>query len=295
MPLSRRSLLTAGGAIFGTGTVAAAVGIQTEVLPGRSWFYQHLGINGSAGAAPDVEIGPVVSGSFASAARGVDVGWSVAHPPGMAGRRLPVVVALHGRGESHTNGMSRDHEALPWFLAAGVAAGVPPFAIATVDGSETYWHDRASGDRAGTMVVSEFLPLLARRGLDTSRVGFLGWSMGGFGALHFAMQLGASRVAAACALSPAIWPSYDQTTPGSFDDADDFSANTPFGRQSDLEGIPVRIDCGDSDPFYSNVRAYREGFTTQPAGGFALGAHNSEYWRRVLPAHIVLLGTSLAA
>ena len=294
MPLSRRSVLTAGGAILGTGTAATAVGIQTEVLPGRSWVYQHLGINGATGLAPDVASGPVLSGSFASKARGTDVGWAIAYPPGMAGRTLPVAVALHGRGASYRDAMSPDHQALNLFLADAVGKGLPPFAIASVDGGESYWHDRASGDRAGT-VVEELLPLLARHGLDTTRVGFIGFSMGGYGALHFGIQLGASRVAAVCALSPAIWPSYAATTPGSFDDQADFDANTVFGRQQDLDGIPVRIDCGDSDPFYSNVKAFREGFTTQPTGGFTLGAHNSKYWRRVLPAHIALLGTSLAA
>ncbi|HWU21885.1 MAG TPA: alpha/beta hydrolase-fold protein [Nocardioides sp.] len=293
MPLSRRSLLTAGGAFFAAGTAAAA-GVQTEVLPGRSWVYQHLGINGAVGAVPDVASGKVVSGSFASAARGVDVGWSIAYPPGMAGHELPVAVALHGRGGDHTNAMDPAHEGLNLFLADAVAHGVPPFAIASVDGGETYWHDRASGDHAGTMVTAELLPLLAKRGLDTSRPGFIGSSMGGYGALHFGDLLGASKVAAVCALSPAIWPSYGDVTSGSFDDQADFDANTVVGRQADLDGIPVRIDRGDSDPFYSTIKAYRSGFTTPPSGGFGLGAHSPDFWRRVLPGHLALLGTALA-
>jgi S-formylglutathione hydrolase FrmB len=207
---------------------------------------------------------------------------------------LPVAVALHGRGEDHTYAIRKDQLALGQFLAAGVAAGVPPFAIASVDGGDTYWHDRASGDRAGTMVTSEFLPLLAQHDLDTSHLGFLGWSMGGFGALHFAMQLGASRVAAVSAMSPAIWKQYADTTPGSFDDEADFVANTPFGGQAQLDGIPVRIDCGESDPFYSAIRSYREGFSAEPAGGFGLGAHSADFWRRVVPAHVAALGHALS-
>ena len=31
------------------------------------------------------------------------------------------------------------------------------------------------------MVLTELLPLLAAKGLDTSKVGFIGWSMGGYG------------------------------------------------------------------------------------------------------------------
>ena len=33
------------------------------------------------------------------------------------------------------------------------------------------------------MVLTELLPMLATKGLDTSKVGFIGWSMGGYGAL----------------------------------------------------------------------------------------------------------------
>ena len=292
MPLSRRSLLTAGGALVGVGA-AGAVGVQTEVLPGRSWVYQHLGIDGAVGHVPDVRSGKVVSGSFASKARGVDVGWSIAYPPGMAGRRLPVAVALHGRGGHHSNAMDADHEGLNYFLADAVAHGVPPYAVASVDGGDNYWHDRASGDRCGTMVVSEFLPMLARRGLDTSRPGFIGWSMGGFGALHFGMLLGRSRVAAVSALSPAIWHEYADSAPGAFDDEADFEANTPFGRQDELDGVPLRIDCGDSDPFYSAIKDYRAPFSTPPGGGFSLGAHSPKFWRRVLPGHIAMLGHAL--
>lgn len=293
--LSRRSLLTAGGAVVGVGIAGTAAGIETEVLPGRSWVYQHLGHNGPAGHVPDVRSGKVVRGSFASKARGTDVGWAIAYPPGHAGARLPVAVALHGRGGHYDNAMDPDHEGVNYFLADAVNRGLAPYAIASVDGGDTYWHDRASGDHAGTMVVEEFLPLLAKHGLDTSRLGFLGWSMGGFGALHFGIQLGAQRVRAVGALSAAIWQSYDAVTPGSFDDEADFDAMTPFGRQDDLDGIRVRIDCGESDPFYSNIKAYREGFSTPPAGGFALGAHSPTFWRRVLPDHITMLGEALNA
>ena len=31
------------------------------------------------------------------------------------------------------------------------------------------------------MVLTELLPMLAAKGLDTSKVGFIGWSMGGYG------------------------------------------------------------------------------------------------------------------
>lgn len=179
MTLTRRRLLWSGS------TVAAVVGaglagVELEVLPGKASLYHHLGHDGADGVAPDVEPGRVDYGAFASRARGTDVGWALARPPGVdPGERLPVVVALHGRGQDHTSAFRRDRLALDRFLAALTSDGVAPFAVASVDGGETYWHDRASGDRAQTMVVEEFLPLLEKQGVSTARIGFVGWSMGG--------------------------------------------------------------------------------------------------------------------
>jgi hypothetical protein len=51
------------------------------------------------------------------------------------------------------------------FLGAAVEQGATPFAMASVDGGESYWHARVDGEDAGAMVVDEFLPLLADHGL----------------------------------------------------------------------------------------------------------------------------------
>ena len=40
------------------------------------------------------------------------------------------------------------------------------------------------------MVLDELLPMLGSMGLDTSRVGFMGWSMGGYGAMRLGAKLG---------------------------------------------------------------------------------------------------------
>ncbi|EUA69064.1 putative esterase [Mycobacterium xenopi 4042] len=50
--------------------------------------------------------------------------------------------------------------------------------------------------------------------MDTSRVAFLGWSMGGYGALLLGARLGPARTAGICAVSPALWTSYTASTPG---------------------------------------------------------------------------------
>ena len=144
------------------------------------------------------------------------------------------------------------------------------------------------------MVVEEFLPLLADHGLDVSRLGFLGWSMGGYGSLRLAGKLGADRVAGVAAVSPALWHEYADTSPGAFDDAADFADATVFGRQDTLDGIPVRIDCGEGDPFYAATRDYVAGFDTPPAGGFEPGDHDVGYWRRMAPQQLRFLARAFA-
>ena len=118
------------------------------------------------------------------------------------------------------------------------------------------------------MVLDELIPMLGEQGLDTSRVGFLGWSMGGYGALLLGSRLGPARTAAICAVSPALWTSSGATAPGAFDGADDYAANSVWGLPN-LASIPIRIDCGDSDPFYVGHQAVHRA-AAQPARGRVL-------------------------
>jgi S-formylglutathione hydrolase FrmB len=276
---SRRGFLAAGGA-----TVVAAAGyaLDHDVLPGRPFLYRELGLDGPDGVIPTVEPGRTISGSFVSRVRGGRrAGWTIAWPPGArAGAALPVAVVLHGRGNSHVSAFSSNYLGLDRFLAAAVARGATPFAMASVDGGETYWHPRASGDDAGAMVLDEFLPLLGDHGLHVGRVAFFGWSMGGYGALRLAARVGRDRAVAAAALSPALWHSFADSSSGAFDSASDFERFTLFGRQRDLDGIPVRIDCGEEDPFYGATQDYVQGFPEPPDGGFQAGDHDG-----VLAAH----------
>lgn len=210
------------------------------------------------------------------------------------GQDLAAVVVLHGRGFDHTSAFSSAGLGLDRFLAHAVSQGVPPFALASIDGGDTYWHARDSGEDSGTMVTEEFLPLLSAQGLDITRIAFFGWSMGGYGALSLAERLGPERVAAAGALSPALWEDYSDTAPGAFDDAADFEENNVFGREGDLAQIKLRIDCGEGDPFYAAAKAYRSGFDTMPDGGFQRGDHDLGYWRRMAPRQLAFLGNALS-
>lgn len=273
--ISRRGLLGAGGAVVAAGAAGTA--------------YRRRSDDGPDGAVPDVRGIRVMSGAFVSQARrGATCGWSIAAPED----GLPVVVVLHGRRNDHRSAFSHSYLALDRFLSAGIADGMPPVAIASVDGGDTYWHRRASGEDAGAMVVDEFLPLLAEQGLDTTRIALLGWSMGGFGALHLVPALG-DTVRAVGVMSPALWHRYADTSPGSFDDAADFARVTIFGREDTLAGVPLRVDCGTGDPFCPATRDLVAGLARRPAGGFTRGDHDIDYWRRVVPKQLRFLAAAV--
>jgi S-formylglutathione hydrolase FrmB len=273
--ISRRTLLF--GALGLTGLGAAGM-LAVEESP--------------AGTIPDVTPVATKSGSFVSAARrGARTGWTICTPS--TGRPLRPLIVLHGRGDDHRSAFG-DHLGLDRFLAAAIDRGTPPFAIASVDGGDhSYWHRRVDGSDAGRIVLDEFLPLLAGQGLDTSRIALLGWSMGGYGALRLGGRLGRHRADAVVAESPAIWHRAANTASGAFDGPDDFASNTVVGRQRELAGIAVRIDCGTDDGFYPAARDYASSLSPRPAGGFQRGGHDMEYWRRMAPAQLAFVGRHL--
>ncbi|MGH1524915.1 alpha/beta hydrolase [Leifsonia sp. L25] len=297
MSVARRTLIGAGIGVAALGVLGggAAFAVEERILPGRSELHRLLGLNGTAGRIPSTSPGPAVSGSFVSAARlGVTCGWTVSYPPGSTpGDPLPVLIALHGYGGDHRSAFGSGL-GLDRFLAQAVRRGARPFAVASVDGGNTYWHPRGTGEDAAAMVTGEFLPLLAKAGLDTTKVAFLGWSMGGYGALHLGGALGAARVASVVAESPAIWHTAKEAAHGAFDGAADFAANTPFGREASLAGIPLRVDCGTGDGFCPNVQDFVAGLHPRPAGGFTPGGHDLDYWRREAPAQLAFAASHFA-
>jgi S-formylglutathione hydrolase FrmB len=296
--LSRRAVLRLGlGAAAGA---AGAYAVGSALLDSRVTAppvaMTSVGAPLAPPALPPVEppatVAPTyVSGSFVSAARGgMTTNWAIARPPGQTGALRPVI-ALHGKGGDYRQAMDGGAEQ---GLADAVASGIAPFALVSVDGGGSYWHKRASGEDTSAMVLDELIPMLSAQGLDTSRVGFLGWSMGGYGALLLGARLGPARTAAICAVSPALWTSSGATAPGAFDGADDYAANSVWGLPA-LGSIPIRIDCGNSDPFYSATKQFIAQLPSPPSGGFSPGGHDGAFWSSQLPAEITWMAPLLTA
>lgn len=279
--LSRRAALRLGaGAVAGAaGVWALSALLDPTAVPATPSPFEPA-------APPTPPVGSAlptrISGSFVSAARGgVLTNWIIALPPGQTGPLRPVI-ALHGvRGNANqVMGLGVEDG-----LAELVKAGRPPFAVVSVDGGDSYWHRRANGEDSGSMVLNELIPMLATKGLDTSRVAFMGWSMGGYGALLLGARLGPQRTAGICAVSPALYQSFTASTMGAFDSYDDWTKNTVFGLPA-LSSIPLRVDCGTSDGFCPATGQFVAQLRTPPAGGFSAGGHDETFWRQQLPGEL---------
>ncbi len=292
--LTRRRLLELAGIGLGASALAACT---DGIAPPETPRPVPTGATATALPAP---AGPLTvrtsSGSFVSAFRpGIASHWSLAAPelpPGGTQPELPVAVFLHGLGGSHAVLLENlaAHEPLQRHLDAGGT----PFAIAAVDGGNTWWHPRADGSDTQSMLVKEFVPFLGSQGYDLGRIGLFGISMGGFGSLLLASQGRLPGVRAVAAISPAVWDHYDPRQESAFDGPADFAAHDVFALRPRLAAVPKRIDCGTGDELAATVSAYRAGLPGEVEGGFRPGGHDYSYWRSVLPEVLSFLGYNLA-
>ncbi|WP_319463265.1 alpha/beta hydrolase [Micromonospora sp. RTP1Z1] len=296
MPVTRRRLLQSLGAAVGvTGLGAGGLAlVDAEVLPGRSVLNHALGrCDAPPPDAPRGVAPPPVTGSFRSAARRREVAFAISYPPGYApGTRLPVCLALHGYAADARTAVAAAR--YPEFLAGALRDGVAPFVLAAPDGGNGYWHPHADDDPLG-MLVDEFLPLLATRGLRTDRVAVAGWSMGGYGALLAALTH-RERFRAVVATSPAIFHSYDDArgvNAGAFDSADEWARYDVTARAREFAGLPVRIAIGAADPFAPAVRTLRDRLPDPGVVAIGTGCHDNDFWASVAPDQVRAISAAL--
>ena len=302
MTLARRRVLTLGLASVAAVAAAGVTGLELisrGLLPGKSVLDTLDGVCSVPAPALDFATpGPSSSGTFYSAARRRTVGYTIAYPPRhRAGSELPLVVMLHGYGGNHADalvGMS------PAQAVALQVDGSPlaPMALVTVDGGNGYWNPHP-GDDPMAMVIDELIPLCQRLGLGRPprRIGMMGISMGGYGALLLAEKY-PRLIAAAAAISPAIWTSYAQAkeaNAGAYASAAAFAANDAVTHASTLAHVPVRVASGYHDPFYPGVQAL---VRTLPAGAvvdLAKGCHTGAFFAEQQPPSLAFLARHLAS
>jgi pimeloyl-ACP methyl ester carboxylesterase len=282
--------------------VAGVVGLELVdhgVLPGRQALDD---LDGACTVPrPPLDYGPLgpsMSGAFYSDARRTTVGYTIAYPPGHGpGDRLPLVVMLHGYGANHTRALSGMQPAQAVALRVG-GQPLAPMALATVDGGGGYWNPHP-GDNPMAMVIDEFIPRCQRLGLGRppQRIGTMGISMGGYGALLLAEKF-PTLISAVAAISPAIWTSYTQAqavNPGAYASAADFKADDAVAHAGALAGTPVRVASGDDDPFHPGVEALADALPYGATVVFSKGCHTGPFFLAQEPPSLAFLARHLAS
>jgi enterochelin esterase-like enzyme len=268
--------------------------VATGLVSPRVVLNRVLGSCGPAGRPPAASTSVLRVGHLPSSHVSGGADWTIAWPPGLVpGQPAPVCVCLHPRGGSHRTATSslRLHD----FVAEAAESGVPPFAIASIDGGDRYWHPRTDGNDPLTLVLDEFLPFLATEhhlGSGEHSAALLGWSMGGYGALLAAEKV-PDRFVAVVAAGPAISRRRRGLARDAFDSDADFAAHDVFAGSARLAGLQVRIDCGSADPFHGAARDFAQSLPSAPTSDFTKGCHDANYWRRVAPDQVRFLASAL--
>lgn len=291
--INRRRALVLGGVagLAGLGLVGSAAALDDD-FPVGVRTRRMLGWTGVDGTVPVVAPnGPsvvVAAHRMHSAARGTDVNLITVVPAGTPAGQLPICLLLHGR---YMNASSMIGLGMPNFLEAAIRAGVPPFAMAAIDGGNTYWLAKRPGDDPQAMLRNEVPGWLSGFGLSAGGgvpSAVLGISMGCFGGLVYARAV--ARVRTLALLSPALFRSWaDARARRVFANQAAWSAAEPLRHP----GRPLRLGvwCGREDPFYSAAKqliAQRHPALVH----FDHGGHTPGYWRRVLPEALRFVGTT---
>ncbi len=242
-------------------------------------------------------LGPSLSGSFFSKARNRSVGYTLAYPPGHApGAALPLIVMLHGFGGNHRTALA---DMSPAQAVALRVDGHPltPMAMVTVDGGGGYWNPHP-GDDPQAMVVDELIPLCRAHNLGRPphRIGTMGISMGGYGALLLAERYPA-LISSVAAISPAIWTSYAEAqsaNPGAYASAESFKAADAVTHAHSLDGSTVRVASGSDDPFHPGVQSLAEALPAGATVEISSGCHTGSFFASQEPPSLQFLGRHLA-
>jgi pimeloyl-ACP methyl ester carboxylesterase len=202
---------------------------------------------------------------------------------------------LHGYGANHSNALSGMTPAQAVALEVD-GRPLPPMAMVTVDGGDGYWNPHP-GDNPMAMVISELIPMCQglNLGKGPARIGTMGISMGGYGALLFAEKY-PELIQAAAAISPAIWTSYDQAraaNPGAYASPSAFVSADVVTHAAELSSTSVRVASGDDDPFHPGVLSLIEKLPRGATVDLSKGCHTGPFFLSQELPSLVFLGLHL--
>lgn len=235
----------------------------------------------------------LVSGSLDSRAMKAPIPWTAALPP--AYRRsepVPLLLALPG-----VNGGATDFVTQTGLPGYATAAGIDVAMVSSGDVGSTYYHPRRNGTSYLAFLLDELVPMIERRfavGGARKRRAVYGLSMGGFGALLVAQQR-PDLVGAAVGSSPAVFSSYHAAVtghPDTFDSDADWRHWGLWDAVAGMGAMPVRIDCGDADPFAPTAQALL-GRIPNAVGAISSGCHDTGFWRRHAPVQLGFIADRL--
>ncbi len=269
------------------GLGALGYGIESDVLPGKRRIGGVIGLDGDPEPMPTDPAGEVVvPAPFTSPFRpGTPEPWAYSLPPGQSITGLPVIIVLHGWGDDHR--FCFDKLGMQHYQARVVAEGHQPFALASLDGEHNFWHPHPTGPNWARLVSDGLVGELAKAGADTSRIGFVGWSMGGYGALRLAAEEMHGRVKAVGAMSVALYRSLaDCPHEGAFDNEADYQANKLIDRLDRLDGLPVHLACGVNDKYIEIDQWLAGQLSPTPQTMWRKGDHAPDFWRLAAPVQL---------
>jgi S-formylglutathione hydrolase FrmB len=203
---------------------------------------------------------------------------------------------LHGEGANHSNALTG--------MTPGEAVALeidgqplPPMAMVTVDGGDGYWNPHPE-DNPMEMVVSELIPMCKRMkiGEQPQKIGAMGISMGGYGALLLAEKY-PDLIGAVAAISPAKWTSYEQAkavNAAAYASATDFAEDDAVTHAGGLTHTSVRVASGNDDPFHPGVVALARTLPVTAQIEFSQGCHTGSFFAAQEPPSLQFLGQHLA-
>lgn len=205
----------------------------------------------------------------------------------------PAVILLHGYGGN----------AYQWVRIVDLQAAADKFSmiIVSLDAKKDSWYieSQKAGYRFESFFIKEFFPkFVSLFPVDTTKVFITGFSMGGHGAIHMLLTFpdlfaGAGSMSGVLDLrSSSVTKSIEALIGKNIKTNSAWDSLSVINHVEDLKKInkPLIVDCGSEDYFCKiNVDFYNKCIERGCKVVFSTtsGNHNPDYWKRMLPNHLM--------